>query len=68
MMRTVQQGWMWEQRTLRRESEACGQSSTGSRAWSEQSQMRADADTLTNQIGQTIKFSSEEIFGLKLAL
>ena len=43
-------GWMWEQRTLRGESKACGESSTGCRAWSEQSQVRADADTWTNQI------------------
>lgn len=57
-------GRAWDQKALRRESEACGRSSTGSRAWSEQSTVRAGTDTWTNLIGQADKTSSGETCGL----
>lgn len=53
---------------MRRESEACGQSSTTSRAWCEQSQVGVDADTWINPTGQVVKASSEETFASKLEI
>lgn len=59
-MRKAEQGQAWDQKALRRESEACGQSGAGSRAWSERSRVRAVVDMWSNQIGETDKTGSEE--------
>lgn len=66
MMKTVEQGQTRDWKVLRRESEACGQSSTASRAWCEQSRVRVDADTWTNPTGRVVTTGSEETFGSKL--
>lgn len=58
-------GQVWDQKALRRESEACAQSNAGSRAWPEPTQVKADADMWTSQIGQADKTSAEEKCGLR---
>lgn len=50
---------------MRRESEACAQSNAGSRAWPEPTQVKADADMWTSQIGQADKTRAEEKCGLR---